>query len=107
MDEHDASRPHANKTPEEWAQFGKRLFVRCLIVAIACGSIAAVEVGILRNGWFHFPGVNFFGPVFESLLALFIILAIAAGVSAIAALLGLYVWIGILLNLWIRNRNRR
>jgi hypothetical protein len=101
MDERERIRLPADKTPEEWAQFFKRLFVRCLIVAVACGSVAAIEVAIMRSGGDFNP---FFSPVFGLLILLLYILAFAAGVSAIVAFLGLHAWIGILLNIWLRKR---
>ncbi len=107
MDERKAIR-----TPEEWARFAKRLFVRCLIVAVACGSVAALLCYRSPDGSLFGYEFHGFGFVIHNialaglLLLLFVILAFAAGVSAFAALLGLYAWIGILLNIWIRKRWR-
>jgi hypothetical protein len=104
MDERERIRLPADKATEEWAQFGKRLLVRSLVVAAACVGVAALGYTIL--GLVVPPGgldLN----IGIWLFILFWLLLVAAGVSCLLALLGLSRWGWSVLDVWIRNRNQR
>jgi len=97
MDVQDSTRLHADTTSEESARFVQRLFVGCLVVAIACGILSAAA--------------RYAGPIAPNLdiaiclAVLSVVLMLAAVVSSLLALSCFIAWIGVLLNIWIRKRS--